>query len=110
MAQGDTERATEGEDERQKKLRHNTSADPESKGVEDLNPMEADSWSGGSINPEGKAVARGEAPANHGPDPDQPPSNSPPATPSSVTRPWSPEPEDQAADDDPSTPDADSDG
>jgi hypothetical protein len=76
---------------REERLRHNSSFDPENKTVDELNPMEADSWSGGSINPDAKKVARGEAPANRERGPGMPP-ESVPATPPSVTRPWSPEP------------------
>ncbi len=80
------------QESRQERLRRNTSSDPESKTHEDeSNPMHADSWSGGSINPEAKKIARGEAPRDSGPGPNTP-SPAAPATPSSVSRPWSPEP------------------
>lgn len=87
--------ATPDEGERQERLRHNSSSDPENKTVEELNPMEADSWSGGSVNPDATKVARGEAPANRGQSSDQPAENSRPATPSEYTRPWAPEADDK---------------
>lgn len=85
--------AEETDEARQERLRRNTSFDPGAKTHEDeSNPMHPDSWAGGSIVPEAKAVARGEAPRDHGPGPDTPHPGVPPATPPEVTRPWSPEP------------------
>lgn len=85
--------AEDTEEARQDRLRRNNSFDPEGKTHEDeANPMHPDSWSGGSIVPDAKRVARGEAPATHGPGPGTPDPGIPPATPSEVTRPWSPEP------------------
>jgi hypothetical protein len=86
----DSEAADESRAER---LRRNASSDPQSKTHEDEhNPMHSDSWSGGSIVPEAKQIARGEAPPNQpggGPNTPEPAQA---ATPSDVTRPWSPEP------------------
>lgn len=76
---------------RQDRLRHNSGSDPENKTTDELNPMEADSWSGGSIDPTAKKIARGEAPANHERGPGMP-SPATPEPPPSSTRPWSPEP------------------
>ncbi|GAC1341786.1 MAG: hypothetical protein NVSMB29_12820 [Candidatus Dormibacteria bacterium] len=53
--------------------------------------MAPQNWSGGSINPEAKEIARGEKPANSEAKsgPVQP---SDPATSPELTRPWSPQP------------------
>lgn len=80
------------EETRDDRLRRNNSADPEGKTHEDeANPMHADSWSGGSVVPNAKKVARGEAPRDQDAGPNTP-APSQPATSSQFTRPWSPEP------------------
>ncbi len=60
-------------------------------GKDAVQPMAPESWSGGSINPEAKEIARGEKPANSEAKPG-PVKPSDPATPPEVTRPWSPRP------------------
>lgn len=88
----DTEREAaserDAETEREEKLRRNSSFEPGDK-AQGEDPMHADSWSGGSINPEAKKVARGEAPANQ-----ERGENSPPEAdyelPTEATRPWAP--------------------
>lgn len=75
------------------RLRRNTSSDPDSKTHEDEhNPMHPDSWSGGSIVEDAKEIARGEKPREQAGGGPNSPGPERPATPSEVTRPWSPEP------------------
>ena len=80
-------------DSREERLQRNTSSAPEEKTHEDEhNPMHADSWSGGSIVDEAKKIARGEAPRDRPGGGPNTPDPGKPATPSEVSRPWSPEP------------------
>ena len=60
-------------------------------GDDPVQPMAPENWSGGSINPEAKEIARGEKPANSDAKPG-PVKPSDPATSPEVTRPWSPRP------------------
>ena len=86
----------DNEDARQERLRRNTSFDPQSKSIEELDSMHPDSWAGGSINPQAKQVARGEAPANQERG-SRMPADADIPVPTEKARPWAP-----SADDDPS--------
>ncbi|HEX6540068.1 MAG TPA: hypothetical protein VF155_12905 [Candidatus Dormibacteraeota bacterium] len=77
------------DDERQEKLRDNTSHHPRTKSKDEVDSMHPDSWAGGSIVPSAKEVARGEKPANQ----ERGDSFPPPADfedDPDVTRPWAP--------------------
>lgn len=80
---------TEDDAERQEKLRQNTSFDPSIKTEDEVDPMHADSWAGGSIVPDAKEVARGEKPANRERGDSLPPEADIEDAPE-VTRPWAP--------------------
>lgn len=80
----------ENDREREEKLRQNTSSDPAAKSKDEIDPMHADSWAGGSVVPDAKKVARGEAPANRSGRGEGLPDPAEFGDPTSVTRPWAP--------------------
>ena len=89
---------TKDDAERQQKLRHNTSSDPGSKKDDEVDSMHPDSWAGGSINPDAKKVARGEAPANRVRGDGAPPEAEYEDS-TEITRPWAPRnPEEEGVD------------
>ena len=58
-------------------------------GEDDVQPMAPQNWSGGSINPEAKEIARGDKPANSEAH-EGPVQPAHPATSPELSRPWSP--------------------
>lgn len=80
----------ENDAERGDKLRENKSWNPDAKSEDDVDPMHPDSWSGGSVVPDAKAVARGDAPANRTGTSERLPEPATYEEPTSVTRPWAP--------------------
>jgi hypothetical protein len=80
----------EGEGERQDKLRENTSFDTDAKSEDDVDSMHPDSWAGGSVVPDAKEVARGEAPANRTQRTDRLPEPAEFDMSTEETRPWAP--------------------
>lgn len=80
----------ESDQEREEQLRENTSFDPDRKSTDEVDPMHSDSWSGGSVVPDAKKVARGEAPANRDGRGDGLPQPAEIEDSTDVTRPWAP--------------------
>lgn len=80
----------ENEHEREKQLRENTSFNPDAKSEDEVDSMHPDSWAGGSVVPEAKKVARGEAPADRTVRGEGLPEPADFDDPTTVTRPWAP--------------------
>jgi hypothetical protein len=86
---------TKDDAEREEKLRQNTSFDTDSKSEDEVDSMHPDSWAGGSVVPDAKKVARGEAPANRGERGDRLPPPADYEDDPDVTRPWSQQHQDE---------------
>lgn len=91
----------EDEAERQAKLRQNTSFDTDAKSKDDVDSMNPDSWAGGSVVPDAKQVARGDAPADRTQRTDRLPGPAEYEIETDATRPWAPtNPETESSDTD----------
>lgn len=84
--------SADDEEERQDRLRRNTSDDPTVMSRDEVNPMHSDNWSGGRAEADAKKVARGEMPADQEGGRRYPP-KSDHDLPPEATRPWAPSPD-----------------
>lgn len=85
---------TNDDAEREEKLRKNTSFDTDAKSDDEVDSMHPDSWAGGSVVPDAKKVARGEAPADRTQRGDDLPEPAEINDSPEVTRPWAQEHQD----------------